>query len=136
MILKISNNLKDIEIVQQAFKKFFKNKIQLDFDSANQISIIVDEVLSNIINHSFDDDQKHEIEIQIGSDNQYIYIIFRDNGIPFNPHLSTIRKPESKKRKAKMGGLGIPLLKHFADKIIYERIGNMNQLIVRKRFPQ
>ena len=95
--------------------------------------MVLDEVLSNIINNGYSDGSRHEIEIHMSADNDYIHFIFQDDGIAFNPLLVERTKGTPVEEEAKIGGLGIQLMKRLVDDIEYQRNGSTNQLVVRKR---
>ncbi len=61
-----------------------------------------------------------------------IQIMFRDNGIPYDPLKSTDPDVTLNAEERDVGGLGIFMVKKFTDTIMYERDGDENVLIITK----
>ena len=133
MDLLISNDLGEIEKVQQAFRDFAIGDNRITDQIVNQMGVVIDEVLSNIINHGYTDQLSHEIEVFIGINSGYLELIFKDDGISFNPLLVEQEALSNHEKETKIGGLGIQLMKRLVDDVEYNRIGTMNQLKIRKQ---
>ncbi|MBE6493939.1 MAG: ATP-binding protein [Methanosphaera stadtmanae] len=105
------------------------NFVEEEF-SLNQhdIKLIVEEIFVNIVNYSKCSYIKVFFEL---NDNQF-KIIFSDNGIKFNPLLKDDPEFPDRIEDAKIGGLGIHLVKTLADEISYEYINDENHLTVIK----
>ena len=104
-----------------------------DSNVINQIILSVDEACTNIIKHTYKFEENHTIEIQnYTENNQFVVKIFY-NGAEFDPNNKT--NPDMKEyfAKYKVGGLGIPLMKKFMDKIDYMHyVNNFNELTLVK----
>jgi serine/threonine-protein kinase RsbW len=55
-----------------------------------------------------------------------------DNGLPFNPLMKKDSELPADINNAKIGGLGIHIVKKLMDDIRYERKGGKNKLTLRK----
>lgn len=112
-------------------------------ESSYKIKLVIDEICSNIIKHSYsqllnEDTQKESLKIclELYQEKEGIVIRIIDQGPPFNP--VEFIAPEIKEQIAHphKGGLGIPLIKLLSDQISYRRqvkpIGN--QLEIRFNF--
>lgn len=108
-------------------------KMLSDANIINQIILSVDEACTNIIKHTYKFDESHIIEIKNYTDkNQFIVKIFY-NGEEFDPNKRN--NPDMKEyfAKYKVGGLGIPLMKKFMDKIDYMHyVNDFNELTLVK----
>jgi len=100
-----------------------------------QINIAVEELVVNIINHAFKDNREETIKIEVQEDSDQIAFRIIDSGRPFDPleqkdpdiTLDLMDRP--------IGGLGIYLVKQFANQVDYVRRGNKNILtmIIHKK---
>ena len=92
------------------------------------LRLVVEEIFVNIVNYS---DAEYVI-VNIESDNN-LTIEFVDNGIQFDPTLK--ENPETPKTldETQVGGLGILLVKNYADEIIYTYENNENRLKIIKK---
>ncbi|MFZ1322832.1 MAG: ATP-binding protein [Ignavibacteria bacterium] len=101
-------------------RKFIEDKaLAFGFDesSINQIILSVDEACTNIIKHAHKYNEKEIIEVDIDSnDNQFI-IKLSYKGKAFDPN--NISNPDMNDyfNKFKVGGLGVPIMKKFMNKI-------------------
>lgn len=101
-------------------RKFIEDKaLAFGFDesSINQIILSVDEACTNIIKHAHKYDEKEIIEVDIDSnDNQFI-IKLNYKGKAFDPNNITNPDMNDYFNKFKVGGLGVPIMKKFMNKI-------------------
>lgn len=103
-------------------RDFIESKaIDYGFDerSLNQIILSVDEACTNIIKHAHHYNEKEHIEMEIKFDNGQIIITMNYKGKGFDPN--DIENPNMKEyfNKFKVGGLGVPIMKKFMNKIEY-----------------
>jgi serine/threonine-protein kinase RsbW len=98
-----------------------------------KIELAIEEVFINIIHHACLE-RKGMIEITCTMHpHQFLTIILKDYGIPFNP-LESGRKidPQVPLNERKAGGLGISLIRQLVDKLEYKREGDANILLLTK----
>lgn len=90
-----------------------------DESTISQIILSVDEACTNIIKHAhkYDEQEKIEVEVQINSSQFKIIMKYKGNG--FNPN--DLNSPDMKDYfdNFKVGGLGVPIMKKFMNKIEY-----------------
>ena len=104
-----------------------------DTNVINQIILSVDEACTNIIKHTYKFDESHIIEIQNYANNKQFIIKIFYNGDEFDPNNRTAPDMKEYFAKYKVGGLGIPLMKKFMDKIVYMHyVNNFNELTLVK----
>ena len=97
-------------------------------DAWGTLSVVVDELVVNIVNYA----NSAYLDVEISRDEDRITLCFRDGGIPFNP----LEKEEPDftipLEDRKIGGLGIFMVTKYMDTVTYERTGEENILTVRK----
>ena len=88
-------------------------------EGADQISLAVDEACTNVIKHAHQYNSRRMIDLVVIYDNKKIEIIITDKGKGFDP--LQLKKPDLSKymHEAKMGGLGIHLMKTLMDEVNY-----------------
>lgn len=88
-----------------------------DESTINQIILSVDEACTNIIKHAHKYDEKEKIEVEIRPETGQFIIIMKYKGQGFDPN--NIHNPDMKDyfNKFKVGGLGVPIMKKFMNKI-------------------
>jgi len=132
---KLKNYLSELKALHRYLNNW-GGDIGLPADSISRINICLDELFTNIISYGFDDDLEHIIEFTLNGDNNSVIINIEDNGIPFNP-LEKIDPdfPENVK-SAKIGGLGILIIRKLMDNVSYERKQGKNKLTMRKNIQE
>jgi serine/threonine-protein kinase RsbW len=96
-----------------------------------QIILIVEELFSNTIRFAFNDESEHRIEMRISMNGGMVSIEMIDDGIPFNP-MDYNPSLHSDPAAQDDGGMGLTLVKTFADSIEYRREDPRNHLVIQK----
>ncbi len=88
-----------------------------DESTINQIILSVDEACTNIIKHAHNYDAKEQIEVEIKPESGQFKIIMKYKGKGFDPN--NLNNPDMNDyfNKFKIGGLGVPIMKKFMNKI-------------------
>jgi len=90
-----------------------------DENDINQIVLSVDEACTNIIKHAHKYNEKEKIEVEIKPEQGQFIIVMKYKGSGFDPN--DIHNPNMNDyfNKFKVGGLGVPIMKKFMNKIEY-----------------
>jgi len=103
-------------------------------DKIMDITLAVDEAVTNIIKHSYSFDPNGEIKLEIEVNNGEFNIIITDKGKSFDP--TSVPEPDIRKyqREHRVGGFGLYLMKKFMDEVIYTSIpNNYNRVKLKKK---
>lgn len=95
-----------------------------------KLYVVVDELVTNIVNYAYPDGENDYLDVEIMHDKELLTIRFRDGGVPFNPlekAPSDITLPMDQRP---IGGLGILLVVQKVDAIAYEYINGENVLTI------
>lgn len=101
-------------------RDFIENKAKLAGfagDTVSQIVLSVDEACTNIIKHTYKFDDSHTIEISYHYADKKFSIVLKYKGEGFDPNTRTNPNMKDYFKSYRVGGLGIPLMKKFMDKI-------------------
>lgn len=93
-----------------------------------RVNIITDEIFSNILSYG----QATRITVGCGVKHDTLTLVFRDNGIPFNPLAKTDPDISLPIKERESGGLGILITKKLADTVAYEYRDGLNILLLTK----
>ena len=127
---KLKNELSELK----ALNRYLSNwggAIGLPVDSISRINICLDELFTNIVSYGFEDNREHFVKFTLNGDNQFVIINIEDEGIPFNPLEKTDPDFPENVESAKIGGLGILIIKKLMDDVSYERRQDKNQLAMK-----
>ena len=103
----------------------------LNAQQAYRLHLAVDEVVTNIIVHGYEENGLHgDVALSVEMDPKSLTIIVEDTAPAFDP--TQAKPPEDLSRPLEeraLGGLGIFLAMRSVDKFTYERMGNRNRNI-------
>ena len=106
-------------------------KASLSTHSENELLLAAEEVYINIVRYAYPE-SLGKVTIHCRIDEDSLVLKIKDEGIPFNP----LQLPEphlvSCLKERKVGGLGVFLMRRFADKVKYEKQGKYNVLTLVK----
>ena len=107
----------------------FGDANQLPVPKVFVINLALDELITNAVAHgSFGGTSDPKIEIHLRVDHDVLILTMEDNGNPFDPTIDTKPDTTSALEARKVGGLGLHLVKSFADRVSYEFVGGKNRL--------
>ena len=105
---------KRLPIINSIINSITTNKISVALKS-NELFLILDEAITNAMEHGNKWNSNKKITVKVLSDNEYLYVDIGDQGNGFNSF-----SPE-KKEKSTPGGRGIKIIKYFSDPIWNEK---------------
>lgn len=116
--IKFPSRTDNLEVIRD-FVQRIALKAGFVLEDADQISLAVDEACTNIIKHAHEFNSRRMIDLAVVYDKKQIEIIITDKGKGFDP--KSLEKPNLPKyiHEAKMGGLGIHLMKTLMDEVNY-----------------
>lgn len=98
------------------------------------VCIALDEILTNIVDYGYTDDAEHEIRITLQVLDNSLEALIEDDGVPFNPLTSAAPDLGAPLQPRRVGGVGIHFVRKLMDEVAYDRVGDRNRLVLRKRF--
>lgn len=94
----------------------------------SEIKLAVDEAFTNIIKHAYSNSPHKKVYIEIGVDNNQLWISLIDEGKSFDPSAYTEPDIMQRIKQKKRGGMGVYLIRKVMDQVQYNRIGNSNEI--------
>jgi serine/threonine-protein kinase RsbW len=86
------------------------------------------EAVTNIVTHGYTDDGAHQIRLSLERDAHVVSLEIEDDGTPFDPlELARPERPASL-ADAKIGGLGVHIVRSLSDGLEHQRCGELNRL--------
>lgn len=104
-------------------------------DQIANIRLAVDEAVTNIIKHAYQNDTSKEINITLKISDSQFCILLTDTGKTFN--FNDYELPDIKKQieQKKRGGMGVYLIHSLMDNVSYTRKGRKNRMKMCKNRP-
>ena len=94
------------------------------------INLALDELITNVVSYGFGGVAEPEIRITLRIEGGALVLIMEDNGQPFDPTPDMPTDFTSQLTERPIGGLGLYLVKSFADRLSYEFADGRNRVIV------
>lgn len=99
---------------------------------AMQLSVVVDELVSNVVKYGYDDGRDGEISVTLSCADGRVRLVLRDGGRPFNPLDAPAPDLDLPVEERPVGGLGIHLVRTMMDDVRYVRGDGVNILTAEK----
>ncbi len=107
----------------------FGDANQLPVPKVFLINLALDELITNAVTHGrFEDTSDPKIEIHLRIDHEVLILTLEDNGAMFDPTIDTKPDITSSLEEREVGGLGLHLVKSFADRVSYDFVRGKNCL--------
>lgn len=135
MHIILKNDLGELNRLPQLVKDYVVEN-QLDNKWIFRLTLVLEEMVTNIISYGYPRGNQSTIEITFTLKDNSLVIMLKDYGQPFNP--LTAPEPDTKgsMEERKVGGLGIHLVKNMMDQLSYHREGESNVLVMKKELSQ
>jgi anti-sigma regulatory factor (Ser/Thr protein kinase) len=125
--VSIGNDMKELTHVIQVVNVFLEPRA-LPSKLVYAVNLILEEILMNIIKYGYDDEESHEIEVQIEIEKEEVALTVVDDGREFNP----LTVPPPDRSKSAMDrieeGLGLQFVRHMRNAMEYRREEDKNIL--------
>lgn len=112
--------------------EYYLHDRQISDSVINKILLCIDELITNIIAHAYNDDQEHAVLLECRVLDRQIELELRDDGVAFDPTKQNRPNTKLGVDDRDIGGLGIHLVMTLMDKVEYLREGDYNVLKITK----
>ena len=130
--MELKNALSELDRLCQKLEQFAES-LPLPQKTLFEVSLALEELVTNIISYGYTDDADHLIQIAISHEDGMLIISVEDDGIPFDPLRAKEPDWQCPIEQRKIGKLGIYLTKRYMDEMVYERRGDKNILTIMKK---
>jgi serine/threonine-protein kinase RsbW len=128
--LVVPNDTQYLAQVRQEVTKVVEQSAFTERDR-KLIIVAVDEAVTNIMEHAYDNDLEGELDIELllEADATRFEVVIRDSGKEFDPSQVNITDITEHVRQGKRHGLGIFLIRQIMDEVNYNYVhGEKNEL--------
>ena len=135
MNVVVINNISEVDRLHRSVSQFCR-KHGLSPEIEGDLSLALEEILVNVIRHGHPEGGKHEIQVRLSLQQDWVIATVEDDGMPFNPLEAPEPDLDSPLETRPIGGLGIHLVRNITDSWEYHRSEGRNRLVVRKHVPR
>ncbi len=118
--VKIKNQISELAVVEERFETFCQ-EFKIPDMARQQVSMVLDEMLNNVVNYAYRDEDEHIIDVEFVLSGSRLVITLRDDGVPFNPFALDPPNIALSLDEREVGGLGIYLVRSAMDEYMYNR---------------
>jgi serine phosphatase RsbU (regulator of sigma subunit)/anti-sigma regulatory factor (Ser/Thr protein kinase) len=102
-------------------------EVGLSGEDSYRVELVVTELVQNVAQHSAPGHPEAPLELRAEVEGTELRLTVIDAGEPFDPLSLQPREQPETLEQAKLGGLGVALVREFADRCRYERLGDRNR---------
>lgn len=117
-VIRITNETANLAVVRDFLTRMIDGSA-VDPKDKNKIILAVDEAVSNIIEHAYEEDRTGTIEVQVKSAPQLFEIVIRDSGKHFDPERIENVDMGAHLKAGRRHGLGIFIMRQIMDEVQY-----------------
>lgn len=123
LTISIGNSMDEVMAVSQGIVRFGERR-NLDSSLVNKLSLTIEEIAGNVVQHAFRPGEKRWLDFVILDKPDVLVVRVRDNGAMFNPVQYLKEHPDDPKHP------GIRIVHELADRFEYRYSLDMNSLMI------
>ena len=127
--LEVENDFSDVESKQMLVQEFLRAR-DCPASSIYTAELVFEEIVTNVVRHGFDDPGRHLVVVRVGLTGDKVSLEFSDDGRPFDPTAAPLEPLAESIEDARIGGLGMRLVRSMATSIRYSRVDARNLLAI------
>ena len=109
------------------------DELGLDMELAMNLQLVLEEMVSNVIFYAYPEGTSSEITLVAESDGKELTFVLSDSGKPFDPTAQEDPDLDVDPMDREQGGMGILIVKNIMNEVSYQRLGDTNQLTMKKK---
>ena len=109
------------------------DELQLDMHVAMKLQVAMEEMVTNVILYAYPEGTSADITLTAESDGKEVTFVLSDTGKPFDPTAKEDADLDVNPMDREQGGMGILIVKNIMNEVSYQRLGDMNQLTMKKK---
>ena len=109
------------------------DELALDMHVAMKLQVAMEEMVTNVIFYAYPEGTSADITLTAESDGQEVTFVLSDSGKPFDPTTKEDADLDVNPMDREQGGMGILIVKNIMNEVSYQRLGETNQLTMKKK---
>ena len=133
--IRLENRLPEIPRLAEIVEAFGAEH-RLPERAIFNLNLVLDEILTNVIEYAFPDQGAHEILVRLALDGNALWAEVTDDGIPYDPTTRPDPDVSLPLEERPIGGLGVYFAKRMMDRVEYRRDETTNRLTLVRLIDQ
>jgi anti-sigma regulatory factor (Ser/Thr protein kinase) len=132
--LTLRSSASELVRLQEAFRAFAERN-ELADQVRNAVSLALEEMILNIINHGYQGRDDRSIDVSAAMEEGRIVVTIDDRAAAFDPLTMPTPDVSAPLEERTAGGLGVHLTRRLMDTVDYRRTEDGNRLVLTKKLP-
>ena len=141
-MLRKNNNMKreltfrneEQELVRVAeFMENVCDELQLDMHVSMKLQVAIEEMVTNVIFYAYPEGTSADITLSAEYEGNELTFVLSDTGKAFDPTAKEDADIIANPMDREQGGMGILIVKNIMNEVSYQRLGDTNQLTMKKK---
>ena len=128
----LENRLQEVAVLFERLEAFHR-RCGVSDDDAYVLTLVMEEVFTNIVRHGYPGEGGHRIAIRLELAGGVVHIMVEDDAQSFDPVLAPLADLDAPLEERHVGGLGVHLIRTLMDEVAYRRAAGRNVLTLRKK---
>jgi serine/threonine-protein kinase RsbW len=129
--IRLCNRLHELDRLHTLVAQFSSTS-RLSTEIAFALSLAIEELVTNVILHGYDDAAEHTIVVALSLDAGAVVVEMEDDGRSFDSTQAPAVDLSLDPQQRRIGGLGLHFVRSTMDEVTYQRRGNRNHLLMKK----
>ena len=129
--LKFKNEEQELSRVA-GFMEEVCDELQLDPHLAMKLQLAIEEMVVNVMSYAYPKGSFADISLTVEADGKELTLVLSDSGVPFDPTAKDDPDLDVDPMDREQGGMGILIVKNIMNEVSYQRLGDTNQLTMKK----
>jgi len=130
--LTFKNEEKELNRVAE-FMENVCEALQLDTHMAMKLQLAIEEMVVNVISYAYPKGTLADISLSVEAEGKELTLVLSDSGVPFDPTAKDDPDLDVDPMDREQGGMGILIVKNIMNEVSYQRLGEVNQLTMKKK---
>jgi len=130
--VSLKNDLAELQRLNDMVTEFSEQQ-GLPPELVYRVNLVLEEIVTNVISHAYDDNLEHQITVRLSWENPWIDLKIEDDGRFFNPLEAPSPDTAEPLVERHIGGLGIHLVRQMMDDLAYRRENGRNFLRLKSK---
>ena len=131
LLIPMTADIGGLEIARLQARQFLENN-RVDEHTVEGVELIIEEAVTNTLRHGFGATvaAEHQVELELQIEPHEVRLLIVDDAGPFDPmDADALLLPETLD-EARVGGLGLLMIRNTASSMAYERRDGFNRFLV------
>jgi len=121
-------DLAGLELARLRLRDFLKAE-HVEEHTIAAVELVCEEIVTNTLRYGYDETGLKWVELDLAVDEEHVDLTVEDDARPFDPVSAPLAELPATLDDAKVGGMGLRMVRSAASQLVYERLPGKNRLM-------